>query len=518
MKLDNPPQERAASPTSSSSAFNFLEKLVESVPTTIMTTSTDLYQRTAQAVPTSVTSAVTSTVQSIKTLSEPLVAQHRDVLVSLDGYACKGLDHSLNAIHNTAKTVNVTIAAVENKVSATRTSVEATVASARSSADAHLATIESTALALAAPVIVSSVNAVDNAIERFIPSSSGGATATTTEDAAATTDAADADSTGEDAGEQVPEYQFAPLPVSPKSASALPMYNEDEAAANTAAAAADAAAAAAGPAAAPFGTETKKLLKQIEAVCTKAKFRARERALAQVQYATARTEAVVTQLKTNTVDLLAYAKKIGADGYGYVTSEEAAADAKAAAAKASEVAAEVAAKAKVVSAAVVTKAEEAMPAPVVDQAKRVATMLTAYYAAGLDLAKQHEVAEKVTDAAAVFYGHVERLTRGEHRDQVLAFLLRRTQADAAAAAAAAASGGGGGGGAAAAEENVDDLASATLVPAEANVEVEAEADAVQVEAEEEEEEEVLPTLELVEAEAVVVDEAEAAAIDATVEM
>merc|ERR1712166_1062981 len=162
------------------------------------------------------------------------------------------------------------------------------------------------------------------------------------------------------------------------------------------------------------------------------------------------------------------------------------------------------------------KAEEAMPAPVVDQAKRVATMLTAYYAAGLDLAKQHEVAEKVTDAAAVFYGHVERLTRGEHRDQVLAFLLRRTQADAAAAAAAA-SGGGGGGGAAAAEENVDDLASATLVPAEANVEVEAEANAVQVEAdEEEEEEEVLPTLELMEAEAVVVDEAEAAAIDATV--
>merc|ERR1712166_442432 len=160
------------------------------------------------------------------------------------------------------------------------------------------------------------------------------------------------------------------------------------------------------------------------------------------------------------------------------------------------------------------KAEEAMPAPVVDQAKRVATMLTAYYAAGLDLAKQHEVAEKVTDAAAVFYGHVERLTRGEHRDQVLAFLLRRTQADAAAAA----SGGGGGGGAAAAEENVDDLASATLVPAEANVEVEAEANAVQVGAEEEEEEEVLPTLELVEAEAVVVDEAEAAAIDATVEM
>merc|ERR1712166_1273251 len=165
------------------------------------------------------------------------------------------------------------------------------------------------------------------------------------------------------------------------------------------------------------------------------------------------------------------------------------------------------------------KAEEAMPAPVVDQAKRVATMLTAYYAAGLDLAKQHEVAEKVTDAAAVFYGHVERLTRGEHRDQVLAFLLRRTQADAAAAAAAAASGGGGGGAAAAAEENVDDLASANLVPAEANVEVEAEADAVQVEAEEEEEEEeVLPTLELVEAEAVVVGEAEAAAIDATVEM
>merc|ERR1711935_255666 len=139
------------------------------------------------------------------------------------------------------------------------------------------------------------------------------------------------------------------------------------------------------------------------------------------------------------------------------------------------------------------------------------TMLTAYYAAGLDLAKQHEVAQKVTDAAAIFYGHVERLTRGEHRDQVLAFLLRRTEADAAAAASG---GGGGGGGAAAAEENIDDLASAILVPAEANVEVEAEADAVQVEAEEEEEEEVLPTLELVEAEAVVVNEAEAATTDA----
>ena len=365
---------------------------------------------------------MTSTVQSIKSFSEPLVAQHRGVLETLDGIACKGLDHSLNAIHHTAKAVN-----------GTRTSVEAGVASARSSADAHLAMLESTALALAAPVIVSSVNAVDDAIERFIPASPV--------DAAASTE----DQEGEDAGEQAPEYQFATLPESPKVApSALPKYNEDEAEANAA------AAAASPPAATPFGTETKKLLKQIEAVCTKAQFRARARALVQVQHASARTEAVVAQLKANTVDLLAYAKKIGADGYGYVTSEEAAADVKEVAAKASAVAADVAGSAA-------AKAEEVVPAPVVDQAKRIAEMLTAYYATGLDLAKQHEVAERVTTAAAVFYGHVERLTRGPHRDQVLAFLLRRTEADAAAAPGAAGADGG-----SPPSVELQDLASASL--------------------------------------------------------
>lgn len=409
-------------------------------------------QRTTQAVPASVTSAVTSavasTVESLKAFSEPLVEQHRAALVTLDAYACKGLDSSLNAIHNTAKTVN-----------ATRTSVESTVASARVSADAHLATIESTALALAAPAIVSSVNAVDNAIDRFIPSTLS--TPSTTTAAAAAAAAAD----------KAPEYQFAPLPSSPKSPSALPKYAEDEAEANAVASAAPAAT---------FGSETKKLLQQIEAVCTKAQFRVRERALTQVQFATARTETVVAQLKTNTVDLLAYAKKIGADGYGYVTSEEAAADAKVVAVKASKAAADLAAKTKAATTAAVAKAEAAMPAPVIDQAKRVAELLTEYYAKGLNLAKEHEVTGKVSAAAAVFYGHVERLTRGPHRDQILAFLLRRTQADAATADEAAADGGGGG---AAAADPASPAPDESEVGVEADVEAEAEA-AVHAEVEE----------------------------------
>jgi len=446
MKVDT---SSATPPPAEDQRFSFLEKLYEAVPTSIITTATDLTNRTTQAVPASVTSAVTSavasTVESLKAFSEPLVEQHRAALVTLDAYACKGLDSSLNAIHNTAKTVN-----------ATRTSVESTVASARVSADAHLATIESTALALAAPAIVSSVNAVDNAIDRFIPSTLS--TPSTTTAAAA-------------AADKAPEYQFAPLPSSPKSPSALPKYTEDEAEANAVASAAPAA---------PFGSETKKWLQQIEAVCTTAQFRVRERALTQVQFATARTETVVAQLKTNTVDLLAYAKKIGADGYGYVTSEEAAADAKVVAVKASKAAADLAAKTKAATTAAVAKAEAAMPAPVIDQAKRVAELLTEYYAKGLNLAKEHEVTGKVSAAAAVFYGHVERLTRGPHRDQILAFLLRRTQADAATADEAAADGGGGG---AAAADPASPAPDESEVGVEADVEAEAEA-AVHAEVEE----------------------------------
>lgn len=439
MKVSEIPtmEAAAASPTN----FNFASKLYDAVPASIVTGATDVYLRTAEAVP-SMTSAVNSAVTQIVQLGEPIARQHSAVLESIDTLACQSLDSALNAIHTTAKTINDTRNSVETKVAATRSMVQTTVVSTRTTVEAHaapyrtmvvdsvaqarntvdtnLAYVERTALLVTAPLVIASVNVVDSAIDRLIPGVEN-SNATGTHTRAGTGTGTTTASTGPGAEEEAadedepaaPEYQFAPLPPSPSASSA------------------ERAAPPAYVAPTPFGAETRKLLKQIEAVCTKAQFRAKQQALVRVQYATARTEAVVAQLKTNTVDLLAYARQIGANGYGYVTSDEAVTNAKIAATNAQAVAVQMTAKASAASQSAVAQAEVLLPPGTVEgakaAAKKAASLLTAYYAKGADLAEQHQMVEKVTEAATVFYGHVERLTRGEHRDRILAFLVDTLQ-------------------------------------------------------------------------------------------
>lgn len=166
--------------------------------------------------------------------------------------------------------------------------------------------------------------------------------------------------------------------------------------------------------------------------------------------------------------MIAYAKEIGADGYGYVTSEEAAADAVAfpgvVAAKVTQATADVKAQASVVvgqvtdvvgqvtdnltkvtadakvqvaaaTSQVVAKVDT-LKAKATEHAQLITDLLTAYYAQHrLQFAQSNpDLNEKLTEAAQIFYGHVARLAESPYAAQILEFLQRKTGYPGAGAA------------------------------------------------------------------------------------